>query len=200
MPNPKDVNSALYYVVQVGDYTHWLIAENDHTVEELVAELPAITAEATAAFHRSLLSQLHMDILVHGNLYKEDALKLTDLIQSTLKPRVLPPTQWPILRSFILPPGSNYLYEKTLEDPENVNHCIETWLYVGDKSDRAVRAKILLLDQMVHEPAFDQLRTKEQLGYVVFSGVRATATTFGFRFIIQSEKSTRYLDARIVFI
>jgi insulysin len=50
---------------------------------------------------------------------------------------------------------------------------------------------------MTHEPAFDQLRTKEQLGYVVFTGARPTSTTIGFRFIIQSEKTPQYLESRI---
>lgn len=182
---------------QVGDYTVWLTQEHDFVVEELMAELPTVDAEDVRCFQKDLLSQLHMECYVHGNLYKEDALRLTDMIESSLKPRCLPRAQWPISRSLIFPPGSNYLYRKTLGDPENVNHCIEYWLYVGDKADRMVRAKTLLLDQILHEPAFDQLRTKEQLGYVVFSGSRSSWTTQGFRFLIQSEKTAPYLDSRI---
>jgi insulysin len=140
---------------------------------------------------------MHIETFVHGNLYKEDALKLGDLVESTLKPRALPQTQWPISRSLIFPPGGNFVYHKTLKDPKNVNHCIEYLLFIGNKSERILRAKTLLLDQMTHEPAFDQLRTKEQLGYVVFSGARMTTTTIGYRFIIQSEKTPEYLEERI---
>jgi insulysin len=82
-------------------------------------------------------------------------------------------------------------------DPSNVNHCVETWFYVGSREDREVRTKTLLLEQMIHEPAFDQLRTKEQLGYIVFSGRRAFSTTYGFRFLIQSEMTPEFLDSRI---
>ncbi|KAK3333198.1 Metalloenzyme, LuxS/M16 peptidase-like protein [Cercophora scortea] len=182
---------------QIGDYTGWLTSEHDHVIDELEAELPAITAEAVSRFRKELLGQMHMELYVHGNLYKEDALKLTDMIESTLKPRVLPKVQWPIQRSLIFPPGSNYVWKKTLKDPANVNHCIEYWLYIGDKADHQIRAKTMLLDQIIHEPCFDQLRTKEQLGYIVYSGVRAGATTYGFRFIIQSEKTASYLETRI---
>jgi insulysin len=181
---------------QVSDYTTWLNSERDYVVEETAAELPGVTAEAVRQFQKQMLSQMHVEVYLHGNVYKEDALKLVDMVESTLKPRVLPPSQWPIIRSLILPPGSNFIYKKTLKDYANVNHCIETWLYVGDKGDRMVRAKTLLFDQISHEPAFDQLRTKEQLGYVVFSGVRSFSTTYGFRFIIQSEKTPEYLDSR----
>jgi insulysin len=182
---------------QVGDYTVWLTAEIEYIVEEYELELPAITADMVREFKKQLLSQMHLELYVHGNLYKEDALRLTDMVESTLRPRTLPRSQWPISRSLIFPPGSNYLYKKTLKDEANVNHCIEYMLHIGDRADRKLKARTLLLDQMLHEPAFDQLRTKEQLGYVVYSSLRATATTLGFRFIIQSEKTPQYLEKRI---
>ncbi|KAK0722768.1 Metalloenzyme, LuxS/M16 peptidase-like protein [Lasiosphaeria miniovina] len=182
---------------QIGDVTGWLISEHDYVVEELEAELPTITADDVRLFRKELLSQMHVELYVHGNLYKEDSLKLTDMLESTLKPRVLPRAQWPIQRSLIFPPGSNYIWKKTLKDAANVNHCIEYWLYVGDKADRQIRAKTLLLNQVMHEPSFDQLRTKEQLGYIVYSGIRPGATTYGIRFIIQSEKTAPFLETRI---
>ena len=70
-------------------------------------------------------------------------------------------------------------------------------MHIGDRLDRGVQAKTFMLDQLTHEPAFDKLRTKEQLGYAVFSGSQTTHTTLGFRFIIQSEKSPRFLESRI---
>ncbi|ROT35881.1 LuxS/MPP-like metallohydrolase [Sodiomyces alkalinus F11] len=182
---------------QVSDYTSWLNSEVDYVVEEYLAELPSITAEDVRQFKKLMLSQMRIEAFVHGNVYKEDALKITEMVCSTLKPRILPQAQWPVIRSLILPPGSNYVYRKSLKDPANVNHCLETFFYVGDKGDYWVRAKTLLLDQMAHEPAFDQLRTKEQLGYVVFSGARTFSTTYGFRFIIQSERRPEYLESRI---
>lgn len=182
---------------QVGEYTHWLTTELEFTVQELAAELSIVSCASTQAFRKELLSQMHMEAVVHGNLYKEDALKLTDMLEKTLKARILPKSQWPIARSFIFAPGSNYVFKKTLGDPANVNHCIEYFLYVGEKHEPMLRPKVLLLDQILHEPAFDQLRTKEQLGYIVFSGLKTSATTLGFRFLIQSEKTTQYLETRI---
>jgi insulysin len=182
---------------QVGDFTSWLSSEHEFVIEEMAAELGHITAEATRQFQQQMLAQMHVEIYIHGNVYKEIALKLTDMVQSILKPRALPQAQWPIIRSLILPPGANYVYKRQLKDPANVNHCIETFLFVGDRGNRGVRAKTLLFDQICHEPAFDQLRTKEQLGYVVFTGVRPFSTTYGFRFLIQSERPPEYLDSRI---
>ncbi|KAK5990278.1 Insulin-degrading enzyme [Cladobotryum mycophilum] len=182
---------------QVGDYMSWLNAERDYLVEELTLELRGITADAVRQFHKQMICQMYIEIYAHGNLYKGDALRVTDMVESILKPRTLPKSQWPIIRSLIPTYGSNYVYKKTLKDPANVNHCVETWFYVGDKGDREIRAKTLLIDQMIHEPAFDQLRTKEQLGYIVFASMKTFATTCGLRFLIQSERTPEYVDGRI---
>lgn len=42
-----------------------------------------------------------------------------------------------------------------------------------------------LLVQLMQEPAFDSLRTKQQLGYIVHTGGRDPAGTLGLRFIVQ---------------
>jgi insulysin len=182
---------------QVGDYTRYLTAEKSWLNEQYAAELEHIEPEDISCFFPQLLRQNHIEVLAHGNLYKEDALRMTDSVESILKSRSLPQSQWHVRRNMIIPPGSNYIYERALKDPANVNHCIEYYLFIGDITDDSLRAKLLLFAQMTDEPAFDQLRSKEQLGYVVWSGARYSATTVGYRVIIQSERTAQYLESRI---
>ncbi|KAE8149605.1 a-pheromone processing metallopeptidase Ste23 [Aspergillus avenaceus] len=182
---------------QVGDYTRYLTAEKAWVNEQYAAELEHIEPEDIACFFPQLLRQNHIEVLAHGNLYKEDALRMTDSVENILKSRPLPQSQWYVRRNVIIPPGSDYVFERTLKDPANVNHCIEYYLFVGNITDDALRAKLLLFAQMTDEPAFDQLRSKEQLGYVVWSGARYSATTVGYRVIIQSERTAQYLESRI---
>ncbi|KAK8900801.1 hypothetical protein QC760_010565 [Botrytis cinerea] len=146
---------------QVGDYMRWLSSEKGYITEQHLAELPYVTVDDIQQFYPYLLRQMHIETFVHGNLYREDALKLAGLTESIFKPRVLPQTQWPIGRSLVFPPGANCVYRKTWKDPVSVNHCIKYVLSIGDKAVYLQRAKTLLLNQMIHEPAFDQLRTKE---------------------------------------
>lgn len=182
---------------QVGEFTTWLGSDKGWINEQYLNEVGSITPEDISAFYPQLLRQLHLEILCHGNMYKEEALRLTDLVQSTLKSRALPQTQWNVARSLILAPGSDFTYRRPLGDPANVNHCIEYYVFCGSRVDRELRAKILLLGQMTDEAGFDQLRTKEQLGYIVFTGPKSAATTMGYRVIIQSERPTEYLEERI---
>ena len=182
---------------QVGQFLTWLGSDRAWINEQYLAEIAHLTPEDISCFYPQLLRQVHVEVLCHGNIYKEDALRITDLVESTLKPRALPPTQWQMARNLIIPPGSDYTFQRKLGDPANVNHCIEYYLFVGDVVDRVLRAKLLLLGQMTEEAGFDQLRTKEQLGYIVFTGVKMQATTMGYRVIIQSERATEYLEERI---
>ncbi|MCJ1484182.1 Insulinase (Peptidase M16), partial [Schaereria dolodes] len=182
---------------QIGDFTRWLGSEKGWINEQYLVELPHLTPDDVSNFYPQLLRQVHVEVLVHGNLYKEDALRLTNLVESILKPRSLPQSQWQVRRNLVLPEGKDFTYRRTLGDPANVNNCIEYYLYVGNISDHALRARLLLLGQMTDEPGFDQLRTKEQLGYIVFTGARTAATTMGYRVIIQSERSPEYLEERI---
>ena len=182
---------------QVGDFTTWLNSERAMINEQYLAELTPLTPADVATFYPQLLRQVHIEFLAHGNIYKEDALRMSNLVESTLKPRKLPKSQWQIRRSLIVPSGGDFTYQHTLGDPANVNHCIEYYLFVGDLADRTLRAQLLLFAQMTDEIGFDQLRTKEQLGYIVFTGPKLFATTMGYRVIIQSERSPDYLEERI---
>ncbi|KAK5085689.1 metalloprotease [Lithohypha guttulata] len=183
--------------MQIGDHTRYLVDEKRFITKEYAAELPHVTMEEVKSFAQQLLSQAHLEMLVHGNVYRDEAKKMAHMVETTLRPRVLPPSQFPTRRNILLPTGSNHVYKQPLDDPENVNHAIEYYLQVGSNWDYALNAKTQLLAQMTDEPSFDQLRTKEQLGYVVWSGLRPSATMIGYRVLIQSEREPEYLESRI---
>ncbi|RPB03877.1 LuxS/MPP-like metallohydrolase [Choiromyces venosus 120613-1] len=182
---------------QVGEYARYLLAPNMWLNDDIRVELGNTTLEDVKNFFPQVVQQFHLEALVHGNLYKEDALRLTSLIETILKPRVLPPSQFSIRRSLVLPVGGKFIYTQPLRDEKNVNHCIDYSLFIGEHTDRALRAMSTLFSQLTEEPAFNQLRSKEQLGYVVFSGARMNAITIVYRFIIQSERTGPYLESRI---
>ncbi|KAJ9631146.1 metalloprotease [Knufia peltigerae] len=182
---------------QVGEYTRWLLTDRGFMTDAFAAELPHITFEDVKNFGPELLQQAHIEIFAHGNLYKEDVKKIANLVESTLKPRALPVSQWHLRRNVVIPPGSNFVYKQTLGDPANVNNAIEYYLDIGHVMDIPLRARLQLFAQLTDEPTFDQLRTKEQLGYVVWSGIRPAAVSMGYRVLVQSARDTEYLETRI---
>lgn len=181
---------ALYYLSYLTQDKMW-------TNSEKLKELDYINAEDIQAFYPTILSQLHVEALVHGNLFKEDAQKMLKDALDILKPKELLPSQLNGHHSLVLPEGTKWVYKRDVEDPNNVNSGIEYLIQVGNVTQTALRAKLSLLAQIAQEPCFDQLRTKEQLGYLVFSGVRKQTGSMGMRFILQSERDTVYLENRI---
>ncbi|ORE08646.1 hypothetical protein BCV72DRAFT_203143 [Rhizopus microsporus var. microsporus] len=181
---------ALYYHSYLTQDTMWTNAEK-------LKELEVITAEDVQSFYPSLISRLHIEALVHGNFSREDAQKMLHDTIDILKPKALQPSELIGNRSLTLPHGSKWVYQRDVEDPNNVNSGIEYVIQVGNITETSLRAKLTLLAQIAQEPCFDQLRTKEQLGYLVFSGVRKQVGSMGLRFILQSERDTIYLENRI---
>jgi insulysin len=72
-------------------------------------------------------------------------------------------------------------------------------MHVGRVTDQRTRVTLALLAQILAEPAFNILRTKEQLGYVVACSrwYLAGASDAGIRVVVQSEKSPAYLEERV---
>ena len=74
--------------------------------------------------------------------------------------------------------------------------CIESYYQTG-LQDTKLNMLLELFSQIINEGCYNQLRTQEQLGYIVFSGVRRSNGAQGFRVIVQSDRHPEYLDSRI---
>merc|ERR1719350_2639218 len=72
----------------------------------------------------------------------------------------------------------------------------ENYYQTGARDTRA-NMELELFGQVIKERCFTQLRTKEQLGYIVKSLVRRSNGAQGIKIVVQSEFEPEYLDARI---
>ncbi|KAF8460600.1 Metalloenzyme, LuxS/M16 peptidase-like protein [Kalaharituber pfeilii] len=182
---------------QIREWSKYLNVERHWLTEEMLDEIESLTMEDVASFVPHLFKQMHIEVLAHGNLYKDEALRLSHQVEEVFRPKALQYSQFSSKRSFIIPPGSKWFYPRLLKDPQNVNSCIEYHLFVGETVDRKLRACLNLFSQVTDEPAFNRLRTQEQLGYIVWSGPFLSHTTMTYRILIQSERSAAYLESRI---
>ena len=83
-----------------------------------------------------------------------------------------------------------------MENAIHKSSCIMTLFQVGLDSTRS-NMLLQLYSQLIKETCFNVLRTKEQLGYIVFSGVWRQGGVHGLQFIVQSHKKPKFLDSRI---
>ncbi|KAI8847500.1 Metalloenzyme, LuxS/M16 peptidase-like protein [Chytridium lagenaria] len=136
---------------------------------------------------------LFIECLVVGNVEIEDAKGLAVLIERELSPRAFPQSS-----NMLKTIGAKIVFQKDVPNPNQPNSSIEFNIQVGDVANEDLRRKTMLLAQIAREPCFNILRTKEQLGYIVFSGLRKQTGMIGFRVIIQSERDPWILEDRIL--
>lgn len=95
--------------------------------------------------------------------------------------------------------GCNYAWTARVPNPDEPNSALSYYLHLGQLTVPRRRVIGLLLIQIMSEPAFNALRTKEQLGYVVSCSRWNLPgdSQFGLRIVVQSERGSGYLEERV---
>eukprot|EP00252_Welwitschia_mirabilis_P007587 TRINITY_DN19118_c0_g1_i1.p1 TRINITY_DN19118_c0_g1~~TRINITY_DN19118_c0_g1_i1.p1 ORF type:complete len:1100 (+),score=208.89 TRINITY_DN19118_c0_g1_i1:181-3300(+) len=192
--NIKPLKHATYLRLQILNEYFWHVDEKlscllKLTLDDLLVSIP------------ELLSQVYVEGLCHGNLLEDEAITLANIVRSAFSATFLQREEWDSERILKLPPRANFVHNSIVKNQAENNSVIELYYQmdqdIGMQADRA-RALADLFEEIVHEPFFNQLRTKEQLGYVVDCGTRMTHRVLGFCFRVQSDKySPTYLQERI---
>ncbi len=78
-----------------------------------------------------------------------------------------------------------------------MNAAVTYFCHIGDQAKPRLRITLRLLAQIMSEPAFNVLRTKEQLGYTILCREWRGPEYIGLCVTVQSEKHPRYLETRI---
>lgn len=179
-------------------YLAVLLTEHSWTKNELLAATEQLSPELLESFIPQMLSRVHIETLFHGNINKKLALELTSKVNekmtNSFKISPLLSRQLLLNRELKLEKNCNYMYE--VQNHVHKPSCIELYYQCGLQSTES-NALLELLANIIQEPCFNTLRTKEQLGYIVFSGIRKSNGVQGLRVIVQSDKHPQYLDERI---
>ncbi len=171
-------------------YTSLVTSERYWSYEELLQTANDLTVENLTLFIPQLLSQFHIEALIHGNVDKNEALRICDLVENefrrSLQTRPIALSQHFRNREIQLIDGSNYLFETTNEIHQT--KAIQVYFQIGVQ-ETISNVSLELLNQLINEPFFNVLRTQEQLGYMTFSTLRRANGTQGFFIFIYFDKS-----------
>ena len=158
-----------------------LLVERSWTEDQQIAALEVLTADELRAFIPTLLGNISVVALGHGNLLRQDAMRLANVVKEVLLDGV-PRAPVPISRVVKLAPGSSLVRELDVDHSDSV---MALYFQSDDKSMRS-RAHTSLLVQILSSPYHAILRTEKQLGYIVFA-TRATMLEIpAVSFVIQS--------------
>lgn len=158
-----------------------------------------VTVERLEQYIRDFLSRMHVECLIHGNVNRQKATALASIVEQKLKTtnaNTLPLLSRQLLlkREYKLVNQESYRF--VTENEYHKSSCAELYLQCGMQTDTA-NVFIDLVAQILSEPCYNTLRTKEQLGYIVFCASRKANGAQGIRFIVQSSKHPMYVEERI---
>ena len=91
------------------------------------------------------------------------------------------------------------VWSAPLPNLNQATSALTYYLHFGSIVDQKLRIVSALLTQILTEPAFSVLRTREQLGYIVScaSWLLPGGSENGLRIVVQSEKKPGYLEERV---
>lgn len=98
--------------------------------------------------------------------------------------------------TFLCPlPTGKFLRRIPVGNPENSNSAIEQFTYIGDIYNDLERAKLSVLATIVQEPLFDDLRAKQQLGYIVRTSTDSLRRTDDLTLYVRRSRRVRVVPS-----
>ncbi|KAL3664821.1 hypothetical protein V7S43_010001 [Phytophthora oleae] len=188
-----------------------LLEVSKWSVEDKIRAIGYLTLSDLASHSQFIFQQVFVEGFLYGNLQQSAASPLMQQVlqffgfdnNSSTNGGSFPLFQSQVTKPRIvqLADASEYRFQRREWNEANLNSAICT-LYQLDceteGSTMTLRARLELFAHIFKEPCFNQLRTQEQLGYLVFSGIMRTEGVDYFRILIQSDvASPQLLDQRI---
>ena len=132
-----------------------------------------------------LFQSTEVRVLSHGNLTTEDALNITDSLTKALLPIQTESVAEPVKISRLTP---NETLQKTLRIEHN-DSAVILYLQGQDQSLKS-RANTALINEILSAPFYTQLRTEQQLGYIVFATPMPLRKMPGIALVVQSPSAS----------
>lgn len=173
-------------------HNSWFLSEKVYHIDAKLEALEKIEFDDVLKFATEFRRGVSAEMLFVGSLSSSAVTEIGRAVRASLPSLTFQPKP----RSYIYPIGEHY-WCYTLKDEGNGNNAIEYGIELGTADDINLVTTAVLLEQIMKEPVFDQLRTKEQLGYVVGCSLRQVRNSYWVRFFAQSEEVTTYLESRI---
>lgn len=157
-----------------------------YSVDELAEAVEAAKLSDLTDFQRQLLPDSLLEAFLVGNLDEAEASKMvSDVTAAIPSAAPLPADQIPKRRLRVLEPGQPRVRQFVAPNPAEANSAVEVYVQVGmDEGDDWLL--LGLLSQLIEQPFYEELRTKQQLGYIVQSGPTEAEGVRALVFNVQS--------------
>jgi secreted Zn-dependent insulinase-like peptidase len=159
-----------------------LAREFHYLPNELVARASTATWPEVQAFGRKLLAQGKLEAVVHGHIAPDNAVKVTRAFAAGIG--AAPAPESALLRRR----HAEIAVAENIVDTAPINGVNSAFLRdsVLPDDSPATRASAAVIANFISTPFYSELRTKQQLGYVVGSAAAASQKQRYFTFVVQS--------------
>jgi len=176
-------NKKLNQAYQRGGYYNWLMMlDNQYTDEEKLEALSPLTLNDVKSFAKKLYEKVYVTGVIHGNWTDKQAKESVSILLDSLNGKSLPIDERYEQIVEVLNPGEQIQFSQEVQDN---NNSLSYTIQVGEK-DLALMAKASIIASIVENDFYTQMRTNQQLGYIVWSFQQRTEKRMFFRFLIQS--------------
>ncbi|CAN8295237.1 unnamed protein product [Cochlearia groenlandica] len=181
--NMKPLNHSTYLRLQ-------LLCKKIYGSDEKLSVLNDLSLTDLNSFIPEVRSQIFIEALCHGNLSEDEAVKISKIFKQSLTVKPLPIKRRHGEQITCFPLNAKLVRDVNVKNKSETNSVVELYYQIEPEEAQSTRMKAMLdlFHEIIEEPLFNQLRTKEQLGYVVECGPRLTYRVHGFCFCVQSAK------------
>ncbi len=157
-----------------------LMMSGQWSEEQLIPELKAMTPADVQRFADKFWSGAEVDLLLNGNYQRGEVARLQQVLSPLLRhDRAASP---PEIRIVKIAGGEDYLYTAPIDHEDSVLF----WYLQAPDDGLESRALSALTGQIVSADFFEELRTEQQLGYVVSAFGWPLLDVPGVAFMVQS--------------
>ena len=172
----------------------YLLSKSFWHFDEYIKEIPGLTPEAVKAFVPELLKNFNIEVLAHGNFSIKEVRKMGDMIETGLNIKNSELNGDLQENTMKLATGQNLIYGFESSD---INSALQSYYQAGPQNEKQ-KAALEVIGKVLEKPFYHQLRTIDQLGYLVSLSYYPLNRVDGFMFLIQSgEKNPVFLQKRV---
>ncbi len=175
-------------------YRSLLLEERKFSIMDYEKVIKKISLNDLKKFAKKIYDQIYIEGFAYGNLSRASVIEATRVLREKLSGKSLSKKEVFHESVLQLQAGKSHSFTRKMQ-VENSALVMEN--QVGQISPK-LQGVLLLIDNLLQPQFYNELRTGQQLGYIVNSGITLLETTLGLIFMVQSgEYDTEILERRI---
>jgi len=163
-------------------YRSLLLEGQKFSINEYEKEINKIQLKHLKQFAKKIFKNIYIEGVAYGNIRPSAVKESIEIFRKNLNAKNLTKEEISINTIRQILPGNTHIFSRKLR---NKNSALITEYQIGQRSPELL-AQLMLIENLIKPDFYNELRTKQQLGYVVDSSISVIGKTLGLILLIQS--------------